>query len=112
MVGARSGAMGLNRIIDARIDAANPRTRSREIPAGKIEQRAACDQRCAMTAIIGGFVKVLEKLRCVRVSVFELPYPDYYILINEEEWQDGRQAEKIVSNLFRQEHIRLPFSAA
>ena len=41
MVGARSGAMGLNRIIDARIDAANPRTRSREIPAGKISIVAA-----------------------------------------------------------------------
>lgn len=37
MVGARSGAMGLNRIIDRKIDAANPRTKNREIPAGKIE---------------------------------------------------------------------------
>lgn len=36
MVGARSGAMGLNRIIDARIDAANPRTAERHIPAGKV----------------------------------------------------------------------------
>jgi len=36
MVGARSGAMGLNRIIDARIDARNPRTAQRHIPAGKI----------------------------------------------------------------------------
>ncbi len=36
MVGARSGAMGLNRIIDRKIDAANPRTAGREIPAGKI----------------------------------------------------------------------------
>ena len=36
MVGARSGAMGMNRIIDRHIDAANPRTASREIPAGKI----------------------------------------------------------------------------
>lgn len=36
MVGARSGAMGLNRIIDRRIDAANPRTKNREIPSGKI----------------------------------------------------------------------------
>ena len=36
MVGARSGAMGLNRIIDARIDAANPRTAERHLPAGKI----------------------------------------------------------------------------
>jgi 4-hydroxybenzoate polyprenyltransferase len=36
MVGARSGAMGLNRIIDARIDKENPRTAERHIPAGKI----------------------------------------------------------------------------
>ncbi|MEW5744340.1 MAG: UbiA-like polyprenyltransferase [Nitrospirota bacterium] len=36
MVGARSGAMGLNRIIDRRIDAQNPRTAGREIPSGKI----------------------------------------------------------------------------
>ena len=36
MVGARSGAMGLNRIVDRRIDAANPRTAGREIPSGKI----------------------------------------------------------------------------
>jgi len=34
MVGARTAAMGLNRIIDAEIDGANPRTRSRAIPAG------------------------------------------------------------------------------
>ena len=36
MVGARTGAMGLNRIIDARIDAANPRTAQRHLPAGKV----------------------------------------------------------------------------
>jgi len=36
MVGARSGAMGMNRIIDRKIDSANPRTRGREIPRGAI----------------------------------------------------------------------------
>lgn len=34
MVGARSLAMGLNRLIDAGIDAANPRTAARELPSG------------------------------------------------------------------------------
>lgn len=34
MVGARTAAMGLNRLIDAEIDARNPRTSSRAIPAG------------------------------------------------------------------------------
>lgn len=41
MVGARSAAMGLNRIIDARIDAENPRTASRHIPAGIISRYEA-----------------------------------------------------------------------
>lgn len=36
MVGARSGAMGLNRVIDREIDQANPRTRNRELPRGVI----------------------------------------------------------------------------
>src|SRR5690606_31504907 len=36
MVGARTLAMGLNRVIDARIDASNPRTAQREIPAGEL----------------------------------------------------------------------------
>src|SRR5204863_2907992 len=34
MVGARTLAMGLNRLIDARIDARNPRTAGRELPQG------------------------------------------------------------------------------
>ncbi|HWD00732.1 MAG TPA: UbiA-like polyprenyltransferase [Candidatus Sulfopaludibacter sp.] len=34
MVGARSAAMAFNRLVDAGIDARNPRTRSRHIPAG------------------------------------------------------------------------------
>ena len=34
MVGARSAAMGFNRLVDARYDALNPRTASREIPRG------------------------------------------------------------------------------
>ncbi|MBA2359180.1 MAG: UbiA family prenyltransferase [Actinobacteria bacterium] len=34
MVGARSLAMGLNRLIDAGFDAANPRTAGRELPSG------------------------------------------------------------------------------
>jgi 4-hydroxybenzoate polyprenyltransferase len=36
MVGARSLAMALNRLIDARIDARNPRTAVREIPSGQL----------------------------------------------------------------------------
>ncbi|MGI8422139.1 MAG: UbiA-like polyprenyltransferase [Gaiellaceae bacterium] len=38
MVGARSLAMALNRLIDAEIDARNPRTASRELPSGALSR--------------------------------------------------------------------------
>ena len=41
MVGARSGAMAFNRIVDAGFDAENPRTRAREIPRGALSRTAA-----------------------------------------------------------------------
>ncbi len=41
MVGARSAAMAFNRLVDARIDADNPRTADRHIPAGLISSRGA-----------------------------------------------------------------------
>ena len=37
MVGGRTGAMGMNRIIDRKIDALNPRTKNRELPRGVIK---------------------------------------------------------------------------
>lgn len=49
MVGARTAAMALNRVIDARIDARNPRTRGREIPSGRLGRRDG------VALAIGGF---------------------------------------------------------
>jgi 4-hydroxybenzoate polyprenyltransferase len=47
MVGARSLAMGINRIVDAEIDARNPRTATRELPAGLLS-RAQVAVFCAL----------------------------------------------------------------
>jgi 4-hydroxybenzoate polyprenyltransferase len=41
MVAARSAAMGFNRLVDARLDALNPRTMNREIPRGAMSVREA-----------------------------------------------------------------------
>jgi len=41
MVGARSGAMGVNRIADRHLDAVNPRTQDRALPQGRIGLREA-----------------------------------------------------------------------
>jgi 4-hydroxybenzoate polyprenyltransferase len=38
MVGARSAAMAFNRLVDAEIDARNPRTKTRHIPAGLLSK--------------------------------------------------------------------------
>jgi 4-hydroxybenzoate polyprenyltransferase len=38
MVGARSAAMAFNRLVDARIDARNPRTSMRHLPAGHLSE--------------------------------------------------------------------------
>ena len=41
MVSARTAAMAFNRIVDRRIDAANPRTRDRELPRGALSPATA-----------------------------------------------------------------------
>src|SRR5215813_3175720 len=41
MVGARSAAMGFNRLVDARTDALNPRTATRELPRGAMTMAEA-----------------------------------------------------------------------
>ena len=41
MVAARSTAMAFNRVLDADIDAGNPRTKNRHLPAGTLTRRFA-----------------------------------------------------------------------
>jgi 4-hydroxybenzoate polyprenyltransferase len=53
MAGARTAAMGFNRIVDRHIDARNPRTADRELPRGAVSLRAAWALTAASTA---GFV--------------------------------------------------------
>jgi 4-hydroxybenzoate polyprenyltransferase len=51
MVGARTLAMSLNRLVDAELDAANPRTASRELPAGTLT-RAQVWALCAIALLV------------------------------------------------------------
>jgi 4-hydroxybenzoate polyprenyltransferase len=51
MVGARSLAMALNRLVDAELDARNPRTASRELPAGRLT-RAQVLAFCAASLLL------------------------------------------------------------
>jgi 4-hydroxybenzoate polyprenyltransferase len=59
MVGARTLAMGLNRLIDAELDARNPRTAGRELPTGTLS-RAQVVALCA--AALGLFLVAVFQL--------------------------------------------------
>lgn len=52
MVGARSAAMGWNRLVDRRIDAANPRTATRALPAGLLTPGAVAVFVAASAALL------------------------------------------------------------
>ena len=52
MVGARSAAMGFNRLVDRRIDAANPRTAGRALPAGLVSPVAVAVFVAASAALL------------------------------------------------------------
>lgn len=66
MVGARSAAMSFNRIVDRHVDAKNPRTARREIPAGVVSPAAAA-LFCAVSAAL--FVVAAAQLNRLCLSL-------------------------------------------
>jgi 4-hydroxybenzoate polyprenyltransferase len=52
MVGARSAAMGFNRLADRRLDATNPRTAARALPAGQVSPLAVALFVAASAALL------------------------------------------------------------
>jgi 4-hydroxybenzoate polyprenyltransferase len=66
MVGARSLAMALNRLIDAPIDALNPRTAGRELPSGRL----TATQVTVFSAVA---------LAALLVAVTQLPSPCWWL---------------------------------
>lgn len=80
VVAARTAAMAWNRYVDRDLDAANPRTRGREIPRGAVSPRAAL----GLTAAAGGvFVLACSLLgpRCTWLSVPTLLWLCAYSLV-------------------------------
>ncbi|MBF0553373.1 MAG: UbiA family prenyltransferase [Nitrospirae bacterium] len=67
MVSARSAAMGLNRVIDRKIDAQNPRTKNREIPTGVISVADAA-AFVVLSSIIFVFSAYMLNPLCLKLS--------------------------------------------
>ncbi len=70
---ARFAAMGFNRIVDREVDAQNPRTRNREIPAGRLSSTAA---GAAVAAAAAAFVVAAGLLNrmCLYLSPLALAW--------------------------------------
>ncbi len=71
MVFARNAAMGFNRYLDRRFDAANPRTANREIPAGLVSARWAL-AFVLVNAALFGIVTFQINTLCFFLSPFAL----------------------------------------
>jgi 4-hydroxybenzoate polyprenyltransferase len=67
MIGGRTGAMGMNRIADRKIDALNPRTKDRELPRGVIGTRDALIFTVAAFALLVLAAYELNPL-CFKIS--------------------------------------------
>ena len=77
MVGARSAAMAFNRLVDADIDARNPRTRMRHLPAGILSRGFAWGFVAASSAV---FVLAAWQLNplCLRLAPVALAIVFFY----------------------------------
>ena len=85
MVTARSAAMGFNRLVDARFDAANPRTAMRELPSGRMSAREAIVFVVVMSA---AFVAAASQLGtiCFVLSPVALMVIFWYSLAKRYTW--------------------------
>jgi 4-hydroxybenzoate polyprenyltransferase len=72
-VGARTAAMTLNRLIDRRLDALNPRTRVRELPSGRMRSAEAWSLLAAAVTVYLLACWALDPVRLVYLEVAAIP---------------------------------------
>jgi 4-hydroxybenzoate polyprenyltransferase len=77
MVGARSAAMAFNRLVDARIDARNPRTSMRHLPAGQLSEGFAWGFVAAATVVFLLAAWALNRL-CLELAPLALAIIFFY----------------------------------
>ncbi len=77
MVGARSAAMAFNRLLDASIDARNPRTKTQHIPAGLLSKRFAWGFTLVSAAAFFAASAALNPL-CLKLSPLALAVVLFY----------------------------------
>jgi len=84
-VGARSAAMTLNRVIDSRIDAANPRTKDRALPAGRIKPGLALLFAILSFGLMLAAASQLPEL-CLKLSPIAVFWLSFYSFTKRFTW--------------------------
>ncbi len=85
MVTARSFAMGINRFLDRNVDAANPRTKGRKIPAGELSPRAGLTWTIVAALLFMGAAASLSALAAA-CAPFVLAILAAYSLMKHLTW--------------------------
>jgi 4-hydroxybenzoate polyprenyltransferase len=85
MVSARSAAMGFNRLVDAKFDAGNPRTSSRELPSGRMSMLEAAVFVVVMSIVFIAAAAQLSWL-CLVLSPVALIVIFWYSLAKRYTW--------------------------
>ena len=85
MVGARSAAMGFNRLADRRLDALNPRTRGWELPQGKVRAGEAA-WLTALSSLLFIYAAYQLNSLCFVLSPVALAIVFFYSLTKRFTW--------------------------
>ncbi|MBK34163.1 MAG: 4-hydroxybenzoate octaprenyltransferase [Gemmatimonadetes bacterium] len=85
MVGARSAAMGFNRLVDRQMDAENPRTAGRELPQGVISP-VAVTALVVLSSLILVFAAYKLNRLCFALSPFALFIVFFYSYTKRFTW--------------------------
>lgn len=74
--GARTSALAINRILDRRIDSLNPRTKQRELPAGRVSLLSAC-----LITVLGLLAYFLAAYLICDLTLYLSPIPILVFII-------------------------------
>jgi len=85
MVGARSAAMGFNRLADRKMDALNPRTRAWELPQGKVKVSEAV-LLTAFSSLLFIYAAYQLNFLCFALSPFALTVIFFYSVTKRFTW--------------------------
>lgn len=69
-IGARTSALAINRILDRKIDVLNPRTKTRELPSGKVSLNGAI-----LITVAGLIIYFLSAYKICKLVLFLSPIP-------------------------------------